>query len=168
MNGDFERAIEHDAGNPRYLTGFALLMLGRSEEAVVHCRAAHAQSAGNLGVGTLLEALIALAEGDREKGRAAVAKMLSFPAFANPEGWFYWATGLAGFGDSDGALDLLERAVNGGLHCVRGLEVVPAFEPLRGHPRFAAILERTRVDREAAARAFAEAGGHRLLGLGLR
>jgi TolB-like protein len=165
MNGDFDQAIAHDTNDPRYLTGFALLMLGRREEAAAHCRAAIPQSGGYVSLGPLLEALVAIAEGDMATGRAAVARLLTFPAFSDPEGWFYWANCLALLGDLDGALDPLERAVNGGWHCVRGLEIMPALEPLRDEPRFVTILKRTRADRETAARAFGEAGGHRLLGL---
>jgi hypothetical protein len=62
-------------------------------------------------------------------------------------------------------MDLLARAVDAGLHAVRGLETTPLLDSLRTLPRFNAILARARAGQAIAARAFADADGHRLLGL---
>jgi hypothetical protein len=53
---------------------------------------------------------------------------------------------LAKTGDHQGALDWLERAVNWGFYSHRFLsELSPFLAPLRGHPRFDALM---RVVRE--------------------
>ena len=57
---------------------------------------------------------------------------------------------LAKTGDHQGALDWLERAVNWGFCSSRFLgELSPFLAPLRGHPRFEALLERAREKERA-------------------
>ena len=85
----------------------------------------------------------------------------------SPEGLFYWGQVSAGLGEHSSALDLLSRAVDNGLYCVRGFEVSPLLSELRPLPAFDAILERARLRQSAATKAFADADGPRLLGLPL-
>ena len=101
----------------------------------------------------------------RDRINAAMKDALSRPSFKDPEGFFYWALALMSLGDPAGALELLQRAVDGGLNCPRAYELNPLLDPLRGEPAFARIVERARVAHEEAATAFHAAGGRRLLGL---
>jgi hypothetical protein len=94
-----------------------------------------------------------------------VEQLLTFPAFTDPEGLYYWAHACAGFGESDLALDLLNRAIDSGWHCPKGLETTPAFHHLRQDPRFVSLLANARAQHQLAADAFARADGHQLLGL---
>jgi len=165
MSGDFERAIAADIDDPAYLTAFSLLCLGRTEDAIAHCHAAYARMPTNTTLSIVLDAVTALAEGDRDRGATAVLKLLQFPAFTDPEGLYYWTLPLAGLGDALTALDLLERAVRMGWYCVNALETVPLLSILRPDPRFAEIVDRARVRQAAALRAFDDADGPRLLGL---
>jgi serine/threonine protein kinase/tetratricopeptide (TPR) repeat protein len=165
MSGDFERAIAEDTDDPAYLTAFSLLCLGRTEDAIAHCHAAYARTPKNATLSIVLDAVTALAEGDRDRGATAVLKLLQFPAFTDPEGLYYWTLPLAGFGDALTALDLLERAVRMGWYCVNALETVPLLSVLRPDPRFAEIADRARGRQAAARRAFDDADGPRLLGL---
>jgi hypothetical protein len=113
----------------------------------------------------VLQALGAIVEEKYEMGRQAVTALLDFPGFTDPEGWYYWATASGGLQDHDRALELLARAVDSGLHCVKALETPPQFDTIRLRPEFAEIAERARAGQVFAARAFADADGHRILGL---
>jgi hypothetical protein len=97
----------------------------------------------------------------RQIGEGGMGRVLE----ARPEGFFYWALTLVALGDRAGALDLLERSVDRGLHCPRAFELNPVLDPLRGEPAFAHMLERARAAHDEAATAFHAAGGQRLLGL---
>jgi len=165
MSGSFERAIDLDCDDPAYVTAWSLLALGKSAEAVALCREARARTPANAHLVLVVDAITALAEGKRDEGIAAVARLLEFPAFSDPEGLYYWAQTSAGLGDQGAALDMLARAVDTGFYCVRGLEVAPTFDGLRQDPRFREILDRARARQAAASRVFADAGGPRLLGL---
>ena len=60
---------------------------------------------------------------------------------------------------------MLTRAVTTGFSRPRALESAPLFDALRGSPEFARAAGLAREDHEAAAIAFAQADGPRLLGL---
>jgi TolB-like protein len=167
MDGQYNRAIETDVEQPPYVTVLALLSLGKHDEAIAICQSARARMPWNDHLGLVLDALGAIVSRDYETGRAAVSKLLEFAAFSDPEGWYYWGQAAAGLEDRERAFDLLSRAVDTGLHCVRGLETTPLLDSLRMDPRFSAIVGRARAGHAIAARAFADADGHRLLGLPL-
>ena len=70
--------------------------------------------------------------------------------------------------DADFALDFVYRhAVSREAQelCVRALETPPQFDRIRVRPAFRDIVERARAGQSAAARMFADADGHRLLGV---
>jgi TolB-like protein len=167
MDAQFNRAIETDVEQPPYVTVLSLLSLGKYEEGIAICQSARARMPWNDHLGLVLDALGAIVSGDHEVGRVAISKLLDFAAFADPEGWYYWAQAATGLGDRERAMDLLSRAVDTGLHCVRGLETPPMLDPLRTDPRFASLVARARAGQAIAVRAFADADGHRLLGLPL-
>ena len=165
MRGEFERAIEVDVDSPPYLTVLSLQSLGRVDEAHALCRVARDRNPANEHLVRLMDALRLLFEGTHDGGRAALAQLQTFTAFSDPEGFYYWALTAVGLGDCETALALLSRAVDTGLHCVRGFETSPLLSVLRPLPAFADIVDRARVGQRAAERAFIEADGLRLLGL---
>ena len=167
MNGDFERVIELDVDDPAYLTILSLHALGRSDEAMSLCRGARERDSVSETLRLLIDGLTALFGVNHEAGVAAMARLASDRTFSDPEGLFYWGQVSAGLGEHGSALDLLSRAVDRGLYCVRGFEVSPLLSGLRPLPAFDAILERARLRQSAAAKAFADADGPRLLGLPL-
>jgi eukaryotic-like serine/threonine-protein kinase len=164
MSGDLERAIELDFDDPPYLTTAALLLLGRQEEALALCHAARQRTDHNTHLLLVLDGLIAFAEGRKQAGVDAIARLRAMPGFVDPEGDYYWAYCLAGLGETEGALELLARSVETGHSCLSALRLAP-FQLLRDDPRFAAIVARVAERQEAAARAFEAADGPRLLGL---
>jgi eukaryotic-like serine/threonine-protein kinase len=165
MNGDCERAIETDREDPPYVTTMALLSLGRTDDVIKLCRTEASKAPGNQHLTAVLSACQAIVEGDYEGGQRAVTTLLEFSGFSDPEGWYYWALASVGLRDYDRALTLLRRAVDTGWHCGRALETAVILDPIRREPAFTAIVERARAAHAAAARAFAEADGHRILGL---
>ena len=167
MAGDFERVIELDVDDPAYLTILSLHALGRSGEALSLCQVARERSPVNESLMVVIDGLTAVLEGNREAGVAAIARLAAFRTFSDPEGLFYWAQISTAVGDHQSALDLLSRAVDTGFYCVRGFEVTPLFSAFRPLPAFNAILERAGLRHAAAAGAFADADGPRLLGLPL-
>jgi TolB-like protein len=165
MNGEYDRALETAIDDPPYMSVLALLSLGRTDEALTIARGTRSRTAVNTHLAFLIDGVIAIVERRFEEGRAIVSNLLHYPAFSDPEGFYYWAQAFAFLEDPESALTMLTRAVNSGLHCVRGLETPPAFDRLRQDPRFGPIVERAQSAHAIAARAFADAGGHRLLGL---
>jgi len=165
MLGEFERAIELDRDDPPYLSVMALVQLGRASEAAALCARARGRSAGNDHMLLILDATSGMVERDPKRVRATIERLLSFPAFTDPEGLYYWAHGAAGVGEIEWALELLGRAVDSGLHCPRALESSPGFHFVRLEPGFAAVLDRARAGHLAALEAFTREDGHQLLGL---
>jgi TolB-like protein len=165
MAGEYERAIELDREEPRYLSAIANLQLGRTADAAALCEQARTRMPIDGHLSNVLDAVTALVQRDAARARSAIEQLLAFPAFSDPEGLYYWAHEAAGIGDTDWALEILANAVDSGLHCPRALEASPAFHFVRQEPGFAAILDRARAGHAIAAEAFAAADGHRLLGL---
>jgi TolB-like protein len=166
MSGDLEHAMELDSDDPPYLTAASLVLLGRKDEAVALCTAAHHRTdLNNRHLLYLLDGLTSFVDGKQVAGVESIQRLLhEFPAFSDPEGLYYWAYCLAGLGESESALDLLARSAEGGMTCVRALSL-PPFLPLHSDSRFGEILARITSRQDAANRAFEDAGGPRLLGL---
>jgi eukaryotic-like serine/threonine-protein kinase len=74
------------------------------------------------------------------------------PQHATP---FHRAYVHLGLGETDRALQLLEQARDARAKQVRLLRVEPAFDPIRGEPRFRALLESVGLTDDAVARALA-------------
>jgi len=75
------------------------------------------------------------------------------------EGWM-----LCAAGDPRAGLEGIQRAVTKNYHMLPTLMASRTFDPLRGDPTYLAIAARAEAGRNAARRAFDEAGGRRLLG----
>ena len=165
MCGEFERAIEIDRDDPPYLSALALVQLGRLSDAAALCAKTRHRTTANDHLILILDAMTGLVDRDPVRVREAIEKLLSFPAFTDPEGLYYWAHEVAGVGELDWALDLLARAVDSGLHCPRALEASPGLHFVRREPGFVPVLDRARAGHAAAAEAFTQQDGYQLLGL---
>jgi TolB-like protein len=84
---------------------------------------------------------------------------------SDPEVFFILGCWMAHLGEPVQALRYLEQSVGGGFYAAEPLAQERLFEPLRGEPAFSELLQRAEAGRDAARRAFREAGGETLLGL---
>ncbi|MGH8636611.1 MAG: protein kinase domain-containing protein [Burkholderiales bacterium] len=165
MLGQYDRAIHADADQVQYVSVMSYLALGQQAEAIELVRAGKAEAGSHPQFQAIIDLLDALLTGHVDEGRRNILKLMDYPAFDDPEGFYYWAQGATVVGDHAFALSLLQRSVDSGFHCPRALESSPLLDELRGTAEFADLLARAREGHEAAASAFARADGYRLLGL---
>ncbi|HEX5217324.1 MAG TPA: protein kinase [Vicinamibacterales bacterium] len=97
---------------------------------------------------------------------AALATMeeLRASGFADPEGWYLNAFILARAGGPEHSLDLLTRSIDGGYACHAPLSREAVWDPLRGDPRFDALVQRAAALVARAQALYDEAGGKSVLG----
>jgi non-specific serine/threonine protein kinase len=166
MSGEFSKAIEMDVDQPPYVTILSLLAIGRNDDALSLCRTVKASRQPlNEHLASIVDSIVAGREQRFDEGREAIHRLMTLPAFSDPEGFYYWAQAAALVHDGAMALQLLGRAVGTGLHCARALETNPHFDRLRTDARFSDILQRARAAQTISERAFADADGYRLLGI---
>ena len=165
MSGEFTKAIEMDVDQPPYVTILSLLAIGRNDDALSLSRSVRASQPLNEHLASIVDSIVAGREARFDEGRAAVHRLMTLPAFSDPEGFYYWAQAAALVRDTPMALQLLGRAVGTGMHCVRALETNPHFDALRTDQRFNDIVQRARTAQTIGERGFADADGYRLLGI---
>ena len=134
------RAIEFEPGyaRGRSTLGWAYMKNGKMVEGVAELEAAVELSPGNsLYLGQLGQAY-ALA-GQTDKAHEVLRRMeeQAREGYVSPYHLSYVHTGL---GDYERALELLEQAYEERAGSVYGIKGSYLFEPLRGHPRFKALL----------------------------
>ncbi len=134
------RTIEFEPGyaRGRSTLGWAYMKNGRMAEGVAELEAAVELSPGNsLYLGQLGQAY-ALA-GQTDKAHEVLRRMeeQAREGYVSPYHLSYVHTGL---GDYERALELLEQAYEERAGSVYGIKGSYLFEPLRGHPRFKALL----------------------------
>ena len=160
--GDFERLVELKDGEGMTARSFALLALGRREEAA---RAWESVAASYDPQTPVVREWI---DGVRdfltlsEASRSAVFRNLD-GAF-DPEEIFFVGTQAARLGMPE-ATEILGRAVDAGYPCWDALLRHPWITPIQGQPGFADVVRRAEQARQRAEAAFREAGGLTLLGL---
>jgi hypothetical protein len=106
-------------------------------------------------------------EGDAEGSVAAIRQIIS-SAFGDPEALFYLTRHLAYLQQVDGALELCERAVAGGIFCYPAMASDLWLDPIRKRPEFLRLLEKAERQHQAAATEFDRLNGNRTLGIAHR
>jgi tetratricopeptide (TPR) repeat protein len=143
---DYERVLESEPnyGLGHQYLGRAYLALGQPEKAVVRLR----KATELLGQVPMSEADLAYAlatGGHRPEAEAILARMLErrskgyYPAFAISEVYL-------GLGNTDAALEWLERATDDRHLGFYLPSVDPLYDSIRSHPRFRAVLTRINLD----------------------
>jgi len=159
--GEWEKAIEYDDEDMKYVTRIALYALGRPESSL--SGVADVDPARLPGLeGHVVASGRAARDGDRETCEAECRALLE-SSFHDPEGRFYLVRNLARVGSLDLSVSVLREVVSRGFHPREMMAADPWMRPLDGHPDLPPIL-RAMDDGIAAARAsFAAAGGPALL-----
>jgi serine/threonine-protein kinase len=163
LTGDWERALAVDRSEPSIARPSALYQLGRTDEALAMIRPLVKQDL-HPQLRTALEMMIAAFEA-RWENVITYTRSLIDSGFVDPEGFFHWAGALAVAGDKEGALQLLERAVELGFYPASALVSFPNLDPLRTLPDFRHIVRRAEERQREALEAFRAADGPQLLGL---
>jgi serine/threonine-protein kinase len=163
LQGDYERAIAADRSDPPFTTAHALVRLHRGSEALELLRARLARGLSPQ-LENLLRSMIATLEGKPDEV-IRHTKMLIDAGISDQEVAYHWGSALAEAGDYDGALGLLERAVEGGFHPASALMSDPRFDSMRGMGDFRKIVQRAEELHHQAFETFRAADGPRLLGL---
>ena len=165
MLGQYQRATEVDSDRPPYISVISFIALQQYDEAKAIAEASKAHAGAHPHVELMIQLFEAMLTGRIADGRKVLATLTDFAGFNDPEGWYYWAQGAAFLEDPDYALELLTRAVTTGFSCPRALESTPLFDGMRSSSEFARLVAQAREGHETAVIAFAQADGHRLLGL---
>ncbi len=135
--------LEPRDARPHATLGWALFRLGRADEGLAELeRAVALMPSEDIWLAQLGEAY-GLA-GRIEKARGVLRKLEdpSRPVPPSPYQLAYVSTGL---GDTERAMDCLERAFERGGGPMYGIKGSFLFEPLRNHPRFTALLKKMRL-----------------------
>ena len=137
------RALELDPhfATARTALGLARLHQGRPDEAIAALEAAAADSGRAASTISLL-ACARAAAGRTGEAEAALAD-LQAAAHERHVPDYYLALPQLALGNGDGALDALERACAAQAPQMAYIRAEPLLDPLRGQPRFVALLERT-------------------------
>jgi non-specific serine/threonine protein kinase len=163
MMGDWERAMQHDEDQMRYVVLYTLPLVGREAEAAARYR----EQAASRPPGVqhdIVAASCAAVERRREACVEASTRLLQ-SSFHDPEGLLFVARNLARVGETALALSTLDRVIGHGFYCTRVLGRDPWLDGLRAEPRFAALVDAARRGTAEAAAAFRSAGGEKLLGV---
>ena len=165
MLGDYHQALETSRELLGYVGPLALMSLGREQEAVALARRMESTSTPLPLIRCAFSSARALAEGARTEAIALSERAIAL-IVRGPEELFQQARHLAYLSECDRALIILSRAVDEGFFCYPALARDPWLHALRANPRFEDILRRALERHTAAVRAFVEAGGEQILGVG--
>ena len=161
MLGKHEAVLANTQGGP-VVSVFSLVALGRVSEALEFLadRVKHAPPK----LQQIIGAFAALLEGRRAEAISAIQAIVS-SGFRDAEGLYYLARQLAYAGAADKAVAVLESATRAGFWCYPLLASDEWLDSVRGLPEFVAILRRAEHEHDLAVKAFAAAGGDRILGM---
>lgn len=158
--GDYETALAETAGDIGYMPGLALASLGRLGDAIAALKWRERDTRDNRARAFLVSLRSAL-EGHGDE--SVIALRRAEQDLADPEARYYIARTYARLGDTASALSSLARVVDEGYACGSGLIGDPWLTSVRSDPAFQTIVEAARASHEAAAIAFADADGERIL-----
>jgi serine/threonine-protein kinase len=137
---DAEHAVELDPAydRARATLGWAYFLSGRRDEGLAELERAAAASPGNtLWLAQLGEAYAMAGNAAKAQGILRELEARAQGAYVSPYHFAYVYTGL---GETDRAMDWLERAVADRTAAAYGIKGSFLFTPLQTHPRFRALL----------------------------
>jgi tetratricopeptide (TPR) repeat protein len=160
--GNYGRALDEAAGETvGYIPALVLASMGREPEAVEMLRERE-QLKPEIHVLGYITSLRALLEGRREESLEAIERTLG-ASYPDPEGLYFLGRELAYLGETDRALAVLGRAVEGGFYAFPAMARDAWLDSLRAEPGFGPIVRRAEERRREALTLFLRAAGDRLL-----
>ena len=159
MQGDHARVAAVKPGEFPYIVPLSMAEIGRRTDAIAAAREIEQKIPTR--VRDLVTGARTLLEGKPSESVAAIQRFVS--DFRDPEAMFYSARHLAHLGETEQALDIAARAIDGGFFCFPALSNDPGLETLRGSPAFVDLLGRAESRHRAAAEIFARLDGPRTL-----
>jgi serine/threonine protein kinase/tetratricopeptide (TPR) repeat protein len=162
MLADWERAMEHDVDEIRWVTQWCLPMLGRDAEAIAAYVALGRRPVPQL-MRTLADACRQALERQHDECLAAI-EAVAEQGF-DPEGLYFAARALVRIGEHDRAMTMLDGVVQRGFYVWPAFVRDPWLDPLRGETRFATIVRRAQERSHEAEHVFQLLEGGALLGV---
>jgi serine/threonine protein kinase len=162
MRGDWDRAIETDTDDLRWVTNWTLPLVGRTDEAIAHYRRI---SQMRLPRTMLLMTTAAwqVLEGRHDEAVETIREFTTRPF--DPEGMYLVARALVVIDEHTWAMDLFEHVIEAGFFCPQILLRDPWLDPVRSERRFNGIVARARERSQDAEAEFRRLGGDQLLSL---
>lgn len=167
--GERERAKEEMERTRRFAKGTvytdALLLFdeGNATEALARLKERERRNLPEV-THALVSSLRALVEGKRDESLQATRRALAH--YPDPEGLFYLSRHLAYWGETNEALEHLDRVLEQGFEVYRVLtKEDPWLHSIRSHEAYDDLLDQAKKSFDDATSAFIDAGGDRLLGV---
>jgi serine/threonine protein kinase/tetratricopeptide (TPR) repeat protein len=165
MLGQYQRAADECQWLSDPMLSAALVAMGRDDDARAAIALETDRFAGNAIQRPFISHLRAfVGAASREEGVRELDLMLR-SGFRDGEGIYYAARGYARLNEPEKAIAAFTRVVELGFFCYPTFARDPWLDPLRSDRRFVEALRAAESRHRAAARAFDEHGGPRLLGL---
>jgi len=161
VRGEYEAAIEtYGQGKGYYLDAASWASLGDSKRALALLRQRLPGSQLSPLMSGLMQSLLAMLEGRHQDAADTMARA---GVVRDPEVFFYFARHFSMMGNSRQAVEMLQRALDEGFSASYSMDRDAVWSPARKHRGFKQVLHRAKAREAAAAKAFAQAGGPKLL-----
>jgi len=158
--GDYAAAMRFDHGTPPFCSIQSQMFTGKPDPALL---LEIEEQLSERGLRTAMRAYRLLQQGQIEPALEGF-KLMDESGFADPEGWFLTAIGLARAGADAHALTRIAKSVDAGFAAHRALVERDHFDRLRGTAEFQGIVDRARARVDHAKRLYERAGGPAILG----
>jgi non-specific serine/threonine protein kinase len=160
MLGEYQKVVDYEHENIKFMRNLALIMLGRPEDARAGLESVDPKIPHLLAI--YVKALAHLVRHEFEESRALMQPLMTIK---DPEARYHLARQFAYLGDNQSALSALTAAIEDGFFCLPAFTRDPWLDPLRGAPEFSAILRRAETRHRQAVISFLTAEGDRVLGI---
>ncbi len=163
MMGDYDRAMESEQDDSRYMAAYALAAKGQVEEAIEIYVKTRERIQSTQGL-AIYDSQLAALSGNREACIESL-RVVSESTFRDPEGLYFTARTFAYLRESEEALRVLQRVVEGGFYQPARMTRDPWFDAIRAEPEFIRLLRQVEAKRRDAVAAYLEHGGDKILGV---
>jgi serine/threonine protein kinase len=165
MMGDYSRCLDESQWLSDPVVGVAALAsLGRTEEVLAEIKVQEDRFAASTIDQNFLSFLRAETRGEREEAIQTLDVLMK-SGLRDGEGMYYGVRVLARLGETERALAALRRTAELGFFCYPAFARDAWLDSLRGLPEFLQLMREVEARHRAAAAAFIEHGGDRLLHL---